>query len=331
MLELVFLGTSSGVPTKERNVSAVALKLPEPKSWVLVDCGEGTQHQILHTRLSLQTLKAIFITHIHGDHCYGLPGLIASAGMSGRTEPLYIIAPKGVQLMYEAIRGNTQLHTPYDVIFIETEAIGTYSLGDTEVTAHKLSHRVPSHGFCFTTTTTDNSLQIDKLDRDGIERGPVWGKLQQGLDVTLPDGTSLNASDYVETTQSTQRIVIAGDNDQPALLSSVEGDIDVLVHESTYTEALLEKAGPGPQHSSAKRVATFAAEYDIPNLVLTHFSARFQATSSRGDSIDDVKVEAESVYDGNLYLANDFDTFSLTSAGKLVTNKPAFISPASTD
>ncbi len=321
MLELIFLGTSSGVPTKERNVSAVALKLPEPKSWVLIDCGEGTQHQILHTRLSLQTLKAIFITHIHGDHCYGLPGLIASAGMSGRTDPLYIIAPKAVQLMYEAIQGNTQLHIPYDVHFIETELMATYSLGNTEVTAHKLSHRVPSHGFCFATTTTTNELQTDKLEQDGIERGPVWGKLQQGINVTLSDGTPLNASDYVKTTQSTQRIVIAGDNDQPALLSSVEGNIDVLVHESTYTEELLEKAGPGPQHSSARRVATFAAEYRIPNLVLTHFSARFQATSSRGDSINDVKVEAESVYDGHLYLANDFDTFSLTSVGNLVKNE----------
>ncbi len=322
MLELVFLGTSSGVPTKERNVSAVALKLPEPKSWVLVDCGESTQHQILHTRLSLQTLKAIFITHIHGDHCYGLPGLIASAGMSGRTDPLYIIAPKGVQLMYEAIRDNTQLHIPYDVNFIETESMATYSLGDTVVTAHKLSHRVPSHGFCFATTTTANNLQIDKLNHDGIERGPAWGKLQQGMDVTLSDGTHVNASDYIKTTQSTQRIVIAGDNDQPALLSSVEGGIDVLVHESTYTEELLEKAGPGPQHSSAKKVATFAAEYGIPNLVLTHFSARFQATSSRANSINDVKIEAESMYDGNLHLANDFDTFSLTSVGNLVKNEP---------
>ena len=321
MLELVFLGTSSGVPTKERNVSAVALKLPEPKSWVLVDCGEGTQHQILHTRLSLQTLKAIFITHIHGDHCYGLPGLIASAGMSGRTDPLFIIAPKGVQLMYEAIRDNTQLHIPYEVRFIETELMATYTLGGTRITAHKLSHRVPSHGFCFATTTTTNDLQVDKLDQNGIERGPVWGKLQQGINVTLPDGVLLKASDYVKTTQSTQRIVIAGDNDQPALLSSIEGDIDVLVHESTYTEELLEKAGPGPQHSSAKKVASFAAEYGIPNLVLTHFSARFQPTSSRGDSINDAKVEAESVYDGHLYLANDFDTFSLSSAGTLIKNE----------
>jgi len=76
MLGLYFLGTSSGVPTKERNVSGIAVTLPEPKSWVLVDCGEGTQHQILNSPLSLPSLKAICITHVHGDHCYGLPGLL---------------------------------------------------------------------------------------------------------------------------------------------------------------------------------------------------------------------------------------------------------------
>lgn len=322
MLELTFLGTSSGVPTKERNVSGIALTLSEPKAWVLIDCGEGTQHQILHTRLSLRTLKAIFITHVHGDHCYGLPGLIASAGMSGRTDPLYIIAPKPVQEMYEAIKVHTQLHTPYDVHFIETEAMDTYHLGNTKVNAHKLSHRVPSHGFCFTTTITSQQIRKGKLEKDGIEKGPAWGQLQQGLDVELADGTTLRSADYVRTTHSTQRIVIAGDNDQPALIDNVEGDIDVLVHEATYTEAILEKAGPGPQHSSAKRIASFAAEQRIPNLILTHFSARFQATSSRANSINEVKEEASSVYSGNLALASDFDSYSLSASGKLIKNCP---------
>lgn len=92
-MDLLFLGTSAGVPTKARNVSATAVIEASGSHWYLVDCGEGTQHRLLHTPLSIRDLRAIFITHVHGDHCFGLPGLLASAGMSGRTQPLEVILP----------------------------------------------------------------------------------------------------------------------------------------------------------------------------------------------------------------------------------------------
>ncbi|WP_444997439.1 MBL fold metallo-hydrolase [Aliikangiella sp. IMCC44359] len=98
-MELIFLGTSSGVPTKNRNVSGLAIKMQKNKHWYLVDCGEATQHQILHTKLSIKYLEAIFITHVHGDHCYGLPGLLASMSMAGKTEMLTIVAPKNIEKM----------------------------------------------------------------------------------------------------------------------------------------------------------------------------------------------------------------------------------------
>ena len=90
-MELTFLGTSSGTPTRARNVSGVGLRHGGAKNWYLVDCGEGTQHQILRTRLSLVRLRAIFITHVHGDHCFGLPGLLGSAALAGRRDPLTIV------------------------------------------------------------------------------------------------------------------------------------------------------------------------------------------------------------------------------------------------
>ncbi len=93
-MNLLFLGTSAGVPTKTRNVSGVALHESKGKGWYLVDCGEGTQHQVLHTKLTFHSLKAILITHVHGDHCYGLPGILASAAMGGRTAPLPLVAPR---------------------------------------------------------------------------------------------------------------------------------------------------------------------------------------------------------------------------------------------
>jgi ribonuclease Z len=107
-MEFTFLGTSSGTPTKSRNVSGLALSAKMSKPWYLVDCGEGTQHQILRTRYYLNNLKVIFITHIHGDHCYGLPGILAGASMAGRTAPLTII---GVGV--ETVHGS---HTPSSAI-----------------------------------------------------------------------------------------------------------------------------------------------------------------------------------------------------------------------
>jgi ribonuclease Z len=98
-MELMFLGTSSGTPTKERNVSGIALKEINKKEWYLIDCGEGTQHQIMRTHLSLNKLKEIFITHLHGDHCYGLPGLLASASIGGRKDSLVIIGSSKVFLI----------------------------------------------------------------------------------------------------------------------------------------------------------------------------------------------------------------------------------------
>ena len=113
-----FLGTSSGTPTKQRNVSGLALQESKGRGWYLIDCGEATQHQLLHTKLSLNTLKGIFITHVHGDHCYGLPGLLGSAGMTGRTEPLTIVAPAGIREWIEATQRFTEFHLSFELNFV---------------------------------------------------------------------------------------------------------------------------------------------------------------------------------------------------------------------
>ena len=318
MLGLYFLGTSSGVPTKERNVSGVAVKLPEPKSWILVDCGEGTQHQILSSPLSLLSLKAICITHVHGDHCYGLPGLLASAGMSGRKESLLIIAPKEVEQMFDAIKQATDLHLPYDISFVETDPKTTYEVDDVTISAIALSHRVPSHAFCFEAKSSNRVLNKDKLIADGIKPGPMWGEIQKGNDISLDDGSTIFAADYSSIESNENKLIVAGDNDDPSLLSEAVKGADVLVHESTYIHELLEKVGPGPQHSSAMIVAEFAERCNIQNLVLTHFSARYHSKiDGSKNSIEAVKLEAKHAFSGNLFLANDHNEFVLSENGKL--------------
>ncbi len=320
-MEITFLGTSSGVPTKSRNVSGLALKKQDSKSWTLIDCGEGTQHQLLHTKLSLKNLKTICITHVHGDHCYGLPGLLATTAMTGRTEPLTIIAPKGIEEFVTSTFKLTDTHLNYSIEFISVESLGLYDKDkEFKIEAIELSHRVPSFAYSFTEQSRSRRLDIDKLQKLGIERGPLWGQLQSGQSITLDNGQEIQAADCYLPLEKARKIIIGGDNDTPDLLAQAAKEADLLVHESTYTSAVSEKVGPGPQHSCAKRVAQFAEQSGVKNLILTHFSARYQPDSDKTDSIDEVENEAKQYFKGNLWLANDLDRYHLDK-NRLVTKQ----------
>jgi ribonuclease Z len=317
-MELLFLGTSSGTPTRTRNVSALALRSAGTKQWYLVDCGEGTQHRILQTSLSPLNLGAVFITHVHGDHCYGLPGLLASAGLLNRTAPLTIAAPAAIERYVRGVMETTELHLPFDIDFIVIDdAADIHAFDDVDIRATALSHRVPSFAYSFTEKSVERKLDADRLVRDRIPSGPLRALLQQGQDVTLDDGRQVRAEDYLLAPRKPRKIIVGGDNDTPRLLAQEAGSADVLVHEATYTEAMLQKVGPGPQHSSAKRVAEFAEEAHLANLVLTHFSPRYQEQGSPGLSLADIEQEAKSAYHGNLFLARDFDHYRLDQQGVL--------------
>ena len=317
-MEITFLGTSSGVPTKNRNVSGLAIKKQDSKSWFLVDCGEGTQHQLLHTKLSFKSLTAICITHVHGDHCYGLPGLLATTAMSGRTEPLTIIAPKGIEDFVRSTFALTDTHLSYEINFVAVEDINQPNLFDEfEITSIELSHRVPSFAFNFTEINRDKKLDTVKLEKLGIERGPLWGQLQKGESITLNNGKMVDPKDcYLEDIKP-RAVIIGGDNDTPSLLEKYARRASLLVHESTYTDAISKKVGPGPQHSSAKSVAQFAESSQLGNLILTHFSARYQQDSEKPDSISEIENEARKHYSGNLFIAEDLNVFRLDKQGYL--------------
>ena len=319
-MEFQFLGTSAGTPTRARNVTGLALR-PGAKTWYLVDCGEGTQHRILRTPYSLMSLGAIFITHIHGDHCYGLPGLLASAGMLNRTETLSVIGPPSIGRFIDCVLETTELRLPYPLQFISVEALAdTPLLPDLAVRATPLSHRVPSYAYSFCEKAVEGKLDVDKLRRDAVPAGPDWGRIQQGRDLTLADGRAIHARDYLLAPRKPRKIIVGGDNDSPGLLAAEAAGADVLVHEATYTQAGLDKVGPGPQHSSAAAVARFASEAGIPNLVLTHFSPRYQeqdAARNGAPTLADLEAEARAAYRGKLFLASDLDRYALDRQGDL--------------
>ena len=356
MLKLTFLGTSAGVPTKQRNVTALAIECLNPyrsatnqqqnkksRPWVLIDCGEGTQQQLLHTKLSLHQLEAICITHVHGDHCYGLPGLLASAAMSGRTAALTLIAPKAIATLLEAITVTTELYFPFVINFMAIEDLLSEPNSENKdqviipldnqhqlvIDIHPLSHRVASYGFGLTQTISRRTLNTDKLTAAGLPASVLWGRLQQGEDVITENGRKLYSVDYVDNDSQRTRVVIAGDNDTPECLSAAVVDTDLLVHEATYTHEVLNKIQAknpdfDPMHSSAQLVGRFAQENSLKNLILTHFSARYQSfdnPNSNTPNMAHIRLDAESAYKGNLWLAADFDQYTVNGTVDLISEE----------
>ncbi|CAH0281891.1 Ribonuclease Z [Massilia sp. Bi118] len=329
-MEFQFLGTSSGTPSRSRNVTALALALRSlgasraARHWSLVDCGEGTQHRILRTPWSLNDLAAIFITHMHGDHCYGLPGLLASAGMMNRTASLTLVGPAPLRPFIEGVMATTELGLPFPIEFVNvTELEGVEVLPDLVVRATALSHRMPCWAYSFTERQVERKLDTARLEAGGVARGEAWGALQHGREVVLADGRVLRPQDWLLPGRKPRKLIVGGDNDRPDLLIEEARDAEVLIHEATYTEAVLQKVGPGPQHSSARMTASAAAAAGVPNLVLTHFSPRYQ-DGEGSPSIREVEEEAREVYGGELFLARDFDRFELDRDGLLTSRRSRF-------
>lgn len=315
-MDLQFLGTSSGVPTKGRNVSATAVIEASGKTWYLVDCGEGTQHQLLHSPLSMRDLRGIFITHVHGDHCFGLPGLLASAGMSGRSEPLELIMPTALHAWVRQSLAVSETHLPFELQLHALETLGTWSSGTLQVSTVALSHRVPSWAYVFDEINPEPRLDVERLQANNIPRGPLWGELAQGRSVEYA-GRLVEPRDYLRPSRPGRRVIVCGDNDRPELLAAVAKGADVLVHEATFTQPVIERSQTNYGHSTAAAVAQFAEVAELPNLVLTHFSARYQNNPQRNPSINDVREEAASHYNGRLILAADLQRYRLGREGEL--------------
>ncbi len=317
-MEFTFLGTSSGVPTNTRNVTGLARS--RGGQWDLFDCGEATQHQILKTRLSLPKLSRVFISHLHGDHCFGIFGLLGSRSMSDTTRPLTIYGPTGIEEMVTTVLRLSSWHMKFPLEFVEVGDSGgavVESDGET-ITAVPLTHRVTSVGWHIAEAERPGRFDPEAAAAAGVPSGSLYAQLQRGEAVTLDDGSVVEPSDVVGPDRPGRHVFVAGDNADPAALIADTGPLDLLIHESSYIEPVLANMEHDFGHSTAARVAQ-ACEGHVRNLALTHFSPRFGPSGAGGYTMDDVRAEAEAHFSGNLVLAEDFDRYALSVDGDAFT------------
>ena len=319
-MRITFLGTSSGLPTKERNVSGIALRFDQSSDWMLFDCGEATQHQLLYTSYSLPKLSHIFITHLHGDHCFGLFGLLATRSLNNAQEPITIIGPVGIKKLLESVFKITQTHLRFEIDINEIDFQNTkFEIPQAHIEAIPLEHSIPSYAFIIQENEKPGKFKVELAKEKGIPSGPIYGKLKRGEKVMLPNGEILNGNDFIGEPITGRKIIIAGDNKTPDLLLPYLKNCNLLIHEANYTEKVKALVKDDFFHSTARDVAIVAQKSGIPNLILTHFSARFSLEYSRARkySIDDVLQEALAEYSGNCFLAKDLETYLLNAQGEL--------------
>ena len=305
-MELQFLGTGAGVPAKMRNVSSIALKLLDERNEIwLFDCGEATQQQILNTTIRPGKIKKIFITHLHGDHIFGLPGLLTSRSFQGGEDELTVYGPKGIKRFIDASIAVSYSKLGYPLKVVEFEEDGVlFEDKQFKVEAMKLEHGIPSYGFRMTEADQIGELKADELKALGVPFGPVFGRLKRGEVVTLEDGRVIDGKDYVSEDIKGRVVVICGDTRFTPKSITLAQNANVLVHEATY-EADKEKIARQHFHSTSKQAATIALEANVQQLYLTHISARYL-----GHQVSQLEQEARKVFP-QTKVVKDFDTFTI--------------------
>lgn len=274
-MNFVFLGTGAGMPAKARNVSAVALQLLEERRAVwLFDCGEGTQHQILHTSVKPGKIEKIFISHLHGDHIYGLPGLLGSRSFQGGTEPLIVYGPKGIEEFILTSLRISRTYLKYQLQIVELEEGIIFEDATFSVEARKLEHGVECFGFRITEKDAPGELQVSELRKLGIRPGPIYKEIKAGKTVELDDGTILRGSDFVGEPKKGKVITILGDTKPCRNVIELARNADYLVHEATFAGGN-EKMAEEFNHSTSIQAAEAAKEANAGSLILTHISSRY--------------------------------------------------------
>lgn len=310
-MDLQFLGTGAGVPAKQRNVTSIALKLLDERNAIwLFDCGEGTQQQILRTSIRPRKVEKIFITHLHGDHIFGLPGFLSSRSFQGGESPLTIIGPKGIKRFVETSLQLSDSHVKYPIIYNEIDETGViFKDHQFTVSCLPLDHRIECYGYRIEEAAHEGELQVEKLKAAQIPAGPLYGRIKKGETVELPDGRVIDGRDFIGHAQKGRTVTILGDTRKHQNSVILGQGADVLVHESTFNQEE-SKLARAYFHSTTKQAAEVAKEAEVGQLLLTHISARYI-----GNEAKNLEREAQAVFP-NTRLVRDFDCIDIPFLGK---------------
>jgi len=286
MLEIVFVGTGASIPTRKRGLASIWMKYSgEEGESLLMDCGEGTQLQLMTARLGFMKIDRVFITHWHADHWAGLIGLMQTMNLEGRRKPLTIYAPEAERFIDKILDlGYWAPRYPVnavDVPFEGKEATSVYETKYFEILSTPANHSVPAVVYCFKEKDKIN-VDIKKAEKFGLKQGRQVGLLKSKGEITFKR-KKVKLED-VAVVKRGLKVVYTGDTKSCPTLDTISRGADLLIHDSTFGEEE-EKA----MHSGATEAARTAKRVEVKHLVLTHFSRRYLNTS-------DMEKEAQKVF-----------------------------------
>lgn len=283
MISFYTLGTSSAVPTTNRDLACHFMNFQGEK--ILFDCGEGAQKSLMRHQLGILGIDRVFISHWHADHFSGLLGLVQTMGMEGRDRPLYIYGPPRTEEFTQRLLELGYFNRQYDIFVEELEPGDCVDGEDYRITAVETDHDVPSLGYVFEEETKRKASRA-KMDELGLEPSPKIGRLKDGEVVEI-DGKRIEPSDIIEEVPG-RKIVYTGDTGYTQTVIEASRGADLLVHDATFLHDLREQGRDS--HASAREAAEVAKAADVDQLVLTHFSRRYDMGT------DELEEEAKEVF-----------------------------------
>ena len=296
-MKLTVLGCNSATPHADK--APTAQLLSTTKHHFLIDCGEGTQVLLLKAKIKFAQINHIFISHLHGDHFYGLPGLISTFRLLGREAPLHIYGPVGIREAVTLLLKLSNSWTNYPLHFhelSEKEPVCLFSDGEMEVHTIPLKHRVYTNGFLFRETPKERKINPEAVKKLRVDQSQMRN-LKQGKDVVNIDGESISNAQLTHDPKPSKAYAFCSDTAyHPEITRQIQG-VDVLYHEATFLDDNLELAKK-TDHSTAKQAAQIAKDANVNCLILGHYSSRYKDLTLFQTEAAEIFPNVELAYDG---------------------------------